>query len=295
MKTFYSHTFGQKRQGKKPQKPTDAVLKEFVLSKRAALTVWMLAANVCGFQWDVMEWLASKNSSKIEIWPNEIQLYHSSRSKKADFRPEDTGASRMVIGVQKICKSKTPRLLLVPVTLFHNPVSRHAKDYYADENWVTAHQMGLVVDPVAKTYYLLDPSSMMGIFSQRAKIRLAALFKLTGFVEGQTCKMLPYLARSDDEEMCGPWMMYFFASVILNPTMKPVSIQRHMNYKGLLEFLYYVYTTFKWPLGKEECSVYALGDEYPDLAIVSGQTLQDASYGLEPEEFDAIDEFGVHL
>jgi hypothetical protein len=154
--------------------------------------------------------------------------------------------------------------------------------------------VGLVVDPLTKTFYLFEPSSTMAVFSNRVKVRFSALFKLIGFNEGKTCGFLSSLAL-DDEDMCVSWMMYFFASVVLNPTTPPLKLRAEITYKGLLLFLYYVFTTFRWPFDNKPCGVYLLGDEYPELALAAGETLEDASYGLEPHEFKAVDVLGVHL
>lgn len=299
MKTFYSRPVGRtgKRLDKNSKRPTPTNLKNFILSKHAALTAWMLAENVCEFQWKVMEWLGAMNSKSVDVWPNELSLYHSKRTKTANFRPGDTGASRMAIGVQKLCKTKSPRLLLVPVSLFINPVykgkDKDEERYYADNNWETIHQLGLVVDPVTKTYYLFEPSRTLAIFSDRVKIRLSALFKLIGFKEQRPCNIANSSSWSDD--LCVSWMIYFFAMVILNPSLPPSTIRSEMNYKGLLECLYYLFTTFRWPFDEDQCAIYTLGDEFPEMAIDPNETLKDASRGLDPHEFDAIDVFGLSV
>lgn len=279
------------------KRPSKRVLENFIEFKRAALTSWLLAENLCGFHWRVMEMLKDR-SKRVGLWKKDLSLYYSSKTKSGQFRPGDPNPSRMAIEVQRLMK-KCPQkdLLLVPISLFLGPTLKEgSKNYYEEESWKTIHLLGLLVNLKTKTYYLFDPSATLSLFSSRAKRRLTRLFKFIGIKEEPLCELnffIKGLAR-DDEDLCVSWATYFFGLTILNPQMKTETIRANMTYRGLVEFLYYLYTAFRWPFDEGACAIFSLGPTYPEILVEPGETLQEASTGLEPHEFEEIDILGVH-
>jgi hypothetical protein len=268
----------------KKSKVNDKTLRRFVDSGHAAFTVFMLAENVCGWEWAALNYIS--RSAKVPIHKKEIKFFI--KDGKAHQDPEDLEASRLAVGTQKLVKKKDTKLLLVPIVMYIGSKTRGLS--YDDDDWNTSHRMGLMVNPKTKDFYLFDPCPTMRLFSKHVITALEKRFRLLGYKHEAPCGMRLCLQR-DDDEMCVPWSLYFFGMVVANSGASKEAILGAMSYKGLLKFLYYLFRNMRNE--GEACNVYALGDEYPEVQVATFETLEDAVYGLAPEEFDAIDVYGV--
>ena len=278
------------------KKPSVKVLKKFIDDGHAAFTAIMLAQNICDWEWKTLEFICS-GTKDVAIHAHEIRLFYwptslAGKQSRADFEPGDVHPSRLAISVQKIVELKHPRLLLIPVSLFRGAKKGpKTKGAYKEDNWEVAHRLGLLVNPITKTFFLFEPAGpLSAIISRHAVKRLEKLFKPIGYSYRSLCSLGANLQRGEDD-LCVPWSLYFFASVIAHPKRNEKELTKGMSYKGLIEFLYYLF--HKMRNQDDACGVYLLGDDYPEVRIDTFETLEDATYGLEPEEFDGIDILGI--